>query len=244
MEAIKPKLDYKICNEKNNGLPVIVVAAGSSTRMNGVNKQLLPIEGIPVIIRTLLALERSPFISRIILVTREGDIPEMQRLCEKYMIRKLSDLIKGGENRQQSVLCGFTRLCGDENKVLIHDGARPLVTDFVIGNVTAALQNNDAVICGIKICDTVKRADEAGIVTETVDRNGLYAVQTPQGVTVCAYRAAAERAESIADFTDDAALMEAAGYRVRIVPGSFRNLKITTPEDIRMAELYIKERIE
>lgn len=240
MEAIKPILDYKICEEKGKGLPVIVVAAGSSTRMKGVNKQLLPLAGIPVIVRTLLALERSPFVSRIILVTRQEDIPEMQRLCEKYMIHKLTDLVKGGNDRHESVLCGFARLSGDENKVLIHDGARPLVTDFVIGNVTAALQNNDAVVCGVKISDTVKRADENGIVTGTVNRDGLYAVQTPQGVSVQAYKAAAEKLNDTACFTDDAAFMEAAGYQVKIVQGSCRNIKITTPEDISLAELYIK----
>ncbi|MBR7071153.1 MAG: 2-C-methyl-D-erythritol 4-phosphate cytidylyltransferase [Clostridia bacterium] len=242
METVAPQILFsKIGEEENTRLPVIVVAAGSSSRMGGVNKQLLLLNGIPVIIRTLLAFQNSPHISRIILVTRSQDLQAVQQLCDSYALEKLTDITAGGADRHASVLCGMACLAASEDKVLIHDGARPLVTNQIIGNVTAALQNHDAVICGVPVRDTVKRVDESGKVKETVDREGLWLVQTPQGVSVPAYRLACDRVPNAGQLTDDAALMEAAGMAVHIVAGSARNIKITTPEDVKWAMLYEEE---
>lgn len=241
MEITAPKILFSTTESNEMGLPVIVVAAGSSSRMGGINKQLLELGGIPVIIRTLTAFERSPHISRIILVTREEDLLSVQRLCAEYPLSKLTDITVGGCDRHASVLCGMARLREDETKVLIHDGARPLVENQVIGNVVAGLQNYAAVICGVAVRDTVKRVNETGNVKETVDREGLYLVQTPQGVNVPLYRAACERVQDAHLLTDDAALMEAAGHTVHMVAGSYRNIKITTPEDVERALCYEEE---
>ena len=239
MEQVKLKFKYECC-ENVTAFPVIVVAAGSSTRMKGVNKQLLSIGGIPVNVRTLQCFEKSPYASKIILVVREEDILSMQHLVSEYEINKVTDIVAGGKDRHDSVLNGISRLAKDEDKVMIHDGARPLVTDFIIGNVALELETNDAVICGIKIVDTVKRTDENGVVTETVDRNGLYAVQTPQGICVSRYFEACEKLDDASLFTDDAGIFEAASIPVKMVMGSPRNIKITTPEDVPLAEIYLK----
>ena len=165
----------------------------------------------------------------------------MQGLAEEYSITSLTDIVAGGADRHGSVMNGLARLADDEKKVLIHDGARPFINDFVIGNVCAALANEAAVICAVPICDTVKRADENGFVGETVDRTRLYAVQTPQGISVPEYMSACEVVADAGLLTDDAALMEAAGHKVKIVEGNAKNIKITTQKDIKLALLYLKE---
>ncbi len=240
MEKTLPKLQYRVSPEISRTVPVIVVAAGSSTRMNGVNKQLAMLDGKPVLIRTLTAFDESPFISRIILVTREEDILTVQRLCDEYAIRKLTDVVAGGINRHESVMNGFFRLTPQEEKVLIHDGARPLVSARVIADVVTELETQQAVVCANPIVDTVKRADQNGMVCETVDRTGLYAIQTPQGMTVSSYLKAVGQVADAAMLTDDAALMERAGISVKIVAGSPYNIKITAPGDLLLAEIYLK----
>lgn len=229
------KLQYDICTENRNGLPVIIVAAGSSTRMNGKNKLFLELNGIPVIAKTLLAFENCEKIKNIILVTRDEDILSMQLVAEKYMITKLSDIVCGGENRQKSVLNGFARLDENDKNVLIHDGARPLVSERIICDVADALEKYSAVTCAVRLKDTVKETDEKGMVIKTLDRKSLVAVQTPQGVNACEYLKAAENAD-LSLFTDDTSVMEAAGYEVFTVEGDYKNIKITTPEDIFAAE--------
>lgn len=240
MEELKTKIEFKFEScERVSAYPVIVVAAGSSSRMRGKDKQLLSLGGVPVIIRTLVQLEKSRFISRIILVTRESELLRLQLLAGEYNISKLTDVVSGGSNRHESVCRGMERLGSNEKKVLIHDGARPLVDDFVIGNVASALETHRAVICGVPVADTVKRVDGGGNVIETVDRAGLYCVQTPQGVDVAAYRELCERLPDAAAFTDDGGLFEAAGEKVYAVLGSRKNIKITVPEDIEFARLLL-----
>lgn len=239
MNKTELKLDYSLCEEQKNGLPVIIVAAGSSTRM-GQNKQLLELNGIPVIARTLLQFENCPKIKNIILVVRTEDIFTLQLLAEKYGISKVSDIVCGGESRQESVLKGFARLDKSDKSVLIHDGARPLVTDSIICSVADALDRHIAVTCAVKVKDTVKQVDENGRVIKTLDRSSLVAVQTPQGVRVEEYLEAVQKAKDISSFTDDTSLMEAAGFEVYAVEGSYKNIKITTPEDIPAAESYLE----
>ena len=238
MTEIKPKLKYTV-NASEPGIPAIVVAAGNSSRMNGINKQFLTLCSIPVIIRTLLAFERCAAVCGIILVARDGDIEKLQLLTQKYGISKLSDIVCGGSTRQESVLKGFERLPSEAKEVIIHDGARPLVDDRIITSVTEALKNHTAVTCAVKVKDTVKQIDESGKVIKTLRRDNLVLVQTPQGVKTDEYRLAAEKAGDLSQFTDDASLMEAAGYEVYTVEGSYRNIKITTEEDIAAAESYI-----
>lgn len=237
------KVDYEIEYTSEYTVeryPVIIVAAGSSSRMQGINKQFLEIGGIPVLVRTMSAFEQSPLISRIILVTKEEFIADIESLALKYSITKLTDVVSGGADRFSSVLNGFNSLNADEEKVLIHDGARPFVDNVIIGNVCAALQNYDASVCAVPIKDTVKIADGDGTVKNTPDRNMLYSAQTPQGVNASLYRTAAQSIEDTSIITDDAYVMELAGRKVKIVMGDYKNIKITTPEDIILAEAILR----
>lgn len=240
MESTMVKLEYEICSQQNGGIPAIIVAAGSSSRMGGINKQFLTLGGIPVIVRTLKKFENCKAVSRIILVTRECDISELQLLVEKYALSKLTDITVGGENRHASVLCGMSRLSAEEKKVLIHDGARPFVTDGMICETAHALCSFDAALCAVKINDTVKLASSDGTVTGTLDRSMLYSAQTPQGVDVELYKAASTAAENPESFTDDASVMESAGHSVKIINGSPANIKITTSADISLAEAILE----
>lgn len=233
------KLNYTV-NEPDEKLPVIIVAAGSSSRMQGTNKQLLELGGIPVIVRTLRAFEECNCINNIILVVKADDLFKMQMLCEKYQISKVTDVVCGGDNRQQSVLNGFKMLPDKAEKVLIHDGARPFVSSDIIFSVAKALEKFDASGCAVKVKDTIKQIDADGRVIKTVPRDDLVAIQTPQGVRVKEYLTACGCAE-VSLFTDDTSIMEASGYKVGIVEGSYKNIKITTVEDIILAKSFLSE---
>ena len=235
-------LKYEVSEIPENGIPAIIVAAGSFTRMEGVNKQLAEISGIPVIIRTLMAFENSNLVSSIILVVRADDVFSVQLLTEKYGITKLTDIVCGGNCRQESVVKGLSRVSVTAEKVLIHDGARPLVDGETIERVAKGLDSFSAVTCAVPIVDTVKRVDTNGQVLETLNRDGLVSVQTPQGVRVTDYKSALEKAEDLSAFTDDMSIMEKAGFKVLTVMGSRDNIKITTKRDIPFAESLLEER--
>ncbi len=233
------KLDFERVEEgANSGIPVIIVAAGSSSRMKGINKQLALVAGIPVIARTMLSFENSPLVSKIILVTKKELIADMQIIADKYMIGKLECIVEGGEDRHASVIKGIEALDENDKKALIHDGARPFVDNRIITDCINALKEADGCLCGIKINDTVKKVDENGVVCETVDRSFLYGAQTPQGVDVEIYKNASEKLSG-ENFTDDASVLEKAGYTVKMVEGSNRNIKITCKEDLVLAESLI-----
>ena len=234
------ELQFTAESFENDKLPVIIVAAGSSSRMKGINKLFLDIGGIPVIVKTLLAFQESPLISKIILVTSEENVLDIEKLSIEYNITKLSDIALGGANRFYSVLNGIEKLDLCDEKVLIHDGARPFVDNKVIGNVCAALQNFDAAVCAVPLKDTVKIADENGLVSATPVRSTLFAAQTPQGVNVNLYKTSAEKILDKDSITDDASVMEACGYDVKIVLGDYKNIKITTPEDIVVARAMLE----
>lgn len=244
MNKTEIKLQYNVLESNETAIPVIVVAAGASTRMQGINKQFMPILGVPVIARTLMTFNSCADISKIIVVTSRDCMLDMQLVCEKYMINKLCDIVEGGSNRHESVMCGIARLDINDTKVLIHDGARPFVANETISEVVSALNCYDAALCVNKINDTVKMVSADGIVLSTVDRSMLYAAQTPQGVDVKKYKDACENIADVDLFTDDASIMEAAGYKVKAVVGSSKNIKITTPDDIAIAESLVKGECE
>lgn len=237
---IKPKLElkYTVCKDCES-VPVIVVAAGSSLRMNGVNKQLCEIGSVPVIVRTLLAFENCDTVSNIVLVVKTEDLFKIQFICEKYNITKLTDIVCGGASRQESVLKGFERIPKDAEKVLIHDGARPLVSDSIIKSVVKGLERFSACGCGVKVKDTIKEIGVDGSILKTVPRENLVAIQTPQGVRVKEYLEATKNTD-VSTFTDDLSIMEASGYLAGIVEGSYKNIKITTVEDLALAESYLE----
>lgn len=241
MNKLELKLEYNVCEENCGGVPVIIVAAGSSTRMGNINKQTALISGVPVIARTLMNFENSPYISSIILVTKADDIFGMQLLAEKYNITKVTDIVCGGNSRQESVLKGLERVDKSAEKLLIHDGARPLTDNKIIENVVNALENHSAVTCAVKLKDTVKIINSDGTVESTLDRSALVAVQTPQGVRISDYKAAIEKAGDVSRFTDDMSVMENVGFSVLTVEGNYRNIKITTKEDLKLAEYLLNE---
>lgn len=236
----KLKLQYEVCEntEAPDTVPAIIVAAGNSTRM-GANKQLMEIMGIPVIARTLMAFQNSSSIGRIILVAKAEDIFVFQMLAEKYRISKVSDIVCGGKCRAESVLKGFERLEDKEKNVLIHDGARPLISEEIIASVAKALESYPAAACGVRVKDTLKEVAENRNIIKTVDRSSLFAVQTPQGVRKEDYLKAVKNLENIETVTDDMSVMELAGYTCLMVEGSYKNIKITTPEDIQLAENFL-----
>lgn len=241
MSVTEFKLQYETADDTmSSGIPVIIAAGGSSLRMKGINKQFAELLGVPVLARTLLKFEECPKISRIIIVTRPDSILPVQELCQKYLITKVTDILEGGNNRHESVMNGFSRLSQDEKKVLIHDGARPLVNNETILDVIDALDNFDAAVCTVPVNDTVKLITADGTVDKTLDRTLIHMAQTPQGVDVFKYRQACETVDAT-QLTDDSAVMEAAGFRVAYTKGDKSNIKITTKEDIPLAEFYLKE---
>lgn len=240
MNKTEFKLSWTHSTAPHDGLPVIVVGAGKSTRMGGTNKLFADLGGMPVIARTLLAFEQSPLIKNIILVVRDEDIFTLQLLTERYGISKLSDIVCGGASRPESVLKGFSRLKDGTKAVLIHDGARPLVDDAVITAVAEALKEHPAAVCGTTPKDTIHQIDGDGRIIKSLDRSSLLSVQTPQGVWVEEYLSACKKID-IATVTDDVSIMWAAGFEVVAVTGSYKNIKITTPEDLITALGYLKE---
>lgn len=239
MKTLEYELSFTETELNSNAIPVIIVAAGSSTRMQGISKPFAEVGGLPVIVRTLLAFEHSQFISNIILVTKSEYICEMQKFADEYMLSKVTDIVVGGANRQESVLNGLKAVKCSE-KVLIHDGARPLVSGNLIARICTELQNNDGVICAVKSKDTIKNINSKGFVTKTYNRDELYCVQTPQGADVNKYLQILKSADCSL-FTDDSSVLESAGIPVKVVEGEYSNIKITTPEDIALAEFYLSK---
>lgn len=241
MTEIKQKPEYKIQENNTANCSAIIVSAGNSSRMGGINKQMLSVGGMPVVARTLKAFEENPNIKNIVLVTKADDIFSMQMLAEKYNISKISDIVCGGNSRQESVLNGVAKLDKNAKFILIHDGARPLISQEIINSVCKKLETSVAVTCAVKVKDTIKQVNAEGKVIKTVPREDLFAVQTPQGVRTREYMRAVGKIGEISGFTDDTSIMEAAGYEVHIVEGSYKNIKITTPDDVVIAEGFLNE---
>ena len=215
---------------------MMVAAAGGSTRM-GQPKQHIVLGEHPVLIHILLTLQAVEAVDEILLIAREEDIPHFTALAAKVGVTKLHTAVTGGSTRQQSVAAGLAALPTSATLVGVHDGARPLVRPEDVAAVIAAAEQSGAAALAVPVKDTLKRTDEQGYVIDTPDRNGLWRVQTPQvfdRAALCAAMAAALTAGK--DYTDDCQLMEAAGHRVKLVAGVDTNLKLTTPEDIRLAQ--------
>ncbi len=220
----------------------VIVAAGNSTRMDGVNKQFLLIDGVPVLVRTLWAFSDCELINEIIVAARQEDIPRMYAMLRDYEILKVSDIVNGGATRQQSVLNAVKRSSPSSEFLAIHDGARPLVTKSIIENTVRAAFETGAAATGVRVKDTVKIVNSQNIITSTPDRNFLWAVHTPQVFDRKMYLSALDSVPDCSQFTDDCKLMEEYGAEVTMVEGSYENIKITTPEDIDIAEAFIYRR--
>lgn len=223
----------------------LVAAAGSSTRMGGVNKLLQPLDGIPVLARTLQALEQAERVDEIIVATRESDLVEIAELCRTYGITKCAKVIRGGESRAHSVMLAALE-AGDGTQLLaVQDGARPLVTPALIDAVIRAAERCDAAAPAVAVKDTIKEAGSDGIVERTLDRSRLRAVQTPQVFTADLLKGALQSAlEQNIPITDDCSAVERLGKQVLLIDGDESNLKITTPGDLILAEAILHAREE
>ena len=225
----------------------IIVAAGRASRMGHADKLFAPLAGRPLLAHSLAAFQQCPAVERIVLVLSERNRRQGKALVEGGAFPKVEALCLGGERRQDSVRAGLSALggAGPDDWVVVHDGARPLVTPALIEEGLAAARETGAAICALPAQDTVKEADEQGLVRETLDRERLWLVQTPQVFRYDMLREAHERArlpagQARGDATDDASLVEAVGHRVRLYMGSRRNLKVTTPEDLALAEALLR----
>ena len=220
----------------------VIVSAGNSTRMGGINKQFLEINDIPVIAHTINAFDNLDVINEIVVVTRESDIADVVSLIEKYNFKKVSSVVPGGETRQLSVYNGVINTSDSADYVAIHDGARPLVSDKVIVNTLNNAFEYDAAATGVKVKDTVKVVDDNDNIVDTPDRSYMRFIQTPQIFKKSLYIDAVNSVENSKNFTDDCMLIEAYGKKVKFVDGDYENIKITTPEDVELAENYIKRK--
>lgn len=224
----------------------LVAAAGSSTRMGGgTNKLLLPLDGIPVLIRTLDALQRAERVDEIIVATREEELVEIAQLCHTYGITKCKKVVRGGESRAHSVMLAALEADKSMELLAVQDGARPLVTPALIDSVIAAAARCGAAAPAVPVKDTIKCVREDGAVAQTLDRSALRAVQTPQVFTADVLKAALQSVlEQGIEVTDDCGAVERLGKVVFLTEGEETNLKITTPADLVLAEAILKDREE
>ncbi len=220
----------------------IIVAAGKGERMgSALPKPFLPLCGVPLLIHTLRSLDQSLSLKTIVLVIA----PEREQLCRTMLnrhepLRCPVRLVHGGAERQDSVRCGLAALDPECDIVAIHDAARPFITAPIVEESIRVAAQAGAALVAVPVSDTLKRADAAQTVVETVSRQGLWLAQTPQTFRVDSIRAAHQRAQDEGiTVTDDAALIEKMGGTVQIVPGDRRNFKLTSPEDLRMAEALL-----
>ena len=217
----------------------VIVAAGNASRMGGIDKVMARLEGEPMIARTVRTFESCDAISEIIVVTREDLILPITRLCAG--MPKVKAVIAGGKSRQESVHLGLNALSSKVKLAAIHDGARPLITWQLIDWVVRAANTYGAAAPAIPVKDTIKEV-QGFVVKSTPDRSALRAVQTPQVFDFDMLRAALKKAEQDEfSVTDDASAVEYLGMKVKIVEGDERNIKVTTPMDLKIAEMLLEE---
>lgn len=219
----------------------VIVAAGNSTRMQsgGASKLLMTINGEPVLRHTLKAFDRADCIDEIIVVTRACDFDSVREATQG--IGKPIRLAEGGAARQDSVANGV-RMCADADYIAVHDGARPVIRPELIERVCLDAQKYGAATLAVSVKDTIKVASKEEFVEGTPDRSVLRAIQTPQVFHLPLYQKALDLAAAEGrQYTDDCQLIENAGGRVYLTMGDYRNIKITTPEDLAVAEVFCRE---
>ena len=223
---------------------LLIPAAGSGKRMGANrNKLLLQVRSKPLIAWTLLAAEAASSISWIGIVSQSADWDDFKSIIAELKLKKTIALIPGGATRQESVYNGLQALPTNAGQVLIHDGARCLVTPNLFDACSDAILHCSGLIAAVPIKDTIKVVNDNGIITSTPERKQLWAAQTPQGFDVNLLKQChAEGIRQGWEVTDDAALFEKCAMEVRIVPGEETNLKITTPQDLAIAEFILSHR--
>ena len=221
----------------------IIPAAGASRRMGGGNKLLMELEGVPVLGRTLLALEHCEIIREIIIAASEDNIVTYAELGKNLGITKLTKVVKGGDTRQESVYKAALEADQQAKYLAVHDGARPLVTAEVVENACKGAFLHTCAAAGVKVHDTIKKVDSSDHVEQTMDRECLRAMQTPQvadkNLLLAALKNALDQGIAV---TDECAALELLGARPVITEGSFENIKITTPVDLQFARAVLEGR--
>ena len=214
----------------------IIVAAGSSRRMKGVDKLLAPLGGRPLVAYSIDVLARHPAVDAVIVVTSEENSEAIRQIADATAPGR-TRIVLGGPRRRDSVLNGLNAISGECDYVLVHDAARPLLDSAMIDNALEGSREVGAALCAVPVSDTVKRADPSGRVSSTVTREGLWLAQTPQAFRTDLLL----RAHLTIDInvTDDAALIELLGEPVKLVMGSTRNIKVTLPEDLALAQALL-----
>lgn len=226
--------------QRKGGCTAVIVAAGSSRRM-GADKLFLPMAGIPVIVRTLLQFQACDSVDEIIIVTREDKLTEVADYCKRYGINKTTKILQGGKERVESSAAGVFAADRHSSYIAISDGARPLVSPELIAATVAAAKKYGAAAPAVPVKDTIKTA-ENGVVVDTPDRSKLFAIQTPQVFEAEIIKGALTKAiRDKTPVTDDCSAVEAMGYPVHLVEGSYRNIKITTQEDMIISQAYLAE---
>ena len=217
----------------------VIVAAGSASRMGGIDKVMAPLGGEPMIVKTVRAFQECDAIREIVIVTRPDLILPIMELCHSF--DKVQAVVAGGKSRQESVKLGLNTLPNKVKLAAVHDGARPLVTWELIDRVVRAANTYGGAVPGIPVKDTVKIAT-GGLIQQTPDRKTLYAIQTPQVFDFDLLRGALQKAKlEELPITDDCGAVEALGFKVKLVEGDERNIKITTPLDLKVAAAYMEE---
>ena len=215
----------------------VIVAAGSSTRMGGVDKTFAPVLGLPLVVHTINQFESSPIVNQIVLVVANNSVEQAQELIQQRAYSKVTGICVGGLRRQDSVRSGLESLNGCE-WVMVHDGARPCLDEAILQRGLEAALEYGSAIAGVPIKDTIKIVSPQQIVEETPDRSLLWAAQTPQ---VFQYQMLLDTHHAFdQDVTDDAAMIESLGHPVKMYLGSYRNIKVTTSEDLVIAEAFLK----
>jgi 2-C-methyl-D-erythritol 4-phosphate cytidylyltransferase len=231
-KAARKVLPLKTCG-------AVIVAAGSASRMGGIDKVMAELGGEPMIKRTVRAFQECDAVKYIVIVTREDLILPIHNLCREFP--KVMEVVAGGKTRQESVQRGVNALDQKVELVAIHDGARPLITWQLIDRCIRAGNTYGAAAPAIPVKDTIKTV-EGGIVVNTPDRSKLRAVQTPQVFDLDLLQGALLKAQQDgAEVTDDCSAVERLGMKIKIVEGDEKNLKVTTPMDLKIAEMLLEE---
>ena len=236
-------LEFALNQNTAADVGVVIVAAGTATRMAAQIKKLHPIWARPLIWHTILAFEQNPRVAKIVIVTRDDMVPDLQNIVIKGEFSKVTDIVCGADNRQGSVKCGADLLfkSSDIKTILVHDGARPLISNDVIDRVVAATEEFKATAPAVPVKDTIKKVGASGKVEQTLNRENLVNIQTPQGFSSDVLFTAFKKAgDDLSAFTDDASMVENSGVSVYTVMGDYKNIKVTTPEDLILAEAYLK----
>ncbi|EOD00067.1 2-C-methyl-D-erythritol 4-phosphate cytidylyltransferase [Caldisalinibacter kiritimatiensis] len=229
---------------ENKYVSVVIPAAGMGKRMKStINKQYIILKDKPVLAHTIERFDKCQYIDEIVLVVREDEIDYCrENIVKKYNFQKIKSIVAGGKERQDSVYNGLFAVNDKCQIVLVHDGARPFVTEKNIVDGIEGVIKHKACVIGVPVKDTIKVIDQSNSIIDTPNRSTLWSVQTPQcfeyDILLKAYEKAKQESYTA---TDDSMLVENLGYKVKMIMGSYKNIKLTTPEDLEFGLVILKE---